>query len=588
MARMSRRSESAQALVDRFQNKLNRQLVLSLASCVHCGMCNDSCHYFLATGDPDTTPPAKADKVRKLFNYHNDWLGKVAPWWVGGETLETDEDLEQLRNVVYGECNMCRRCTFSCPFGVDTALVMRTARGLLTEQGYAPEGVVAASTDQWETGNQMGIHREDYLETLDWLQDELRSEVRDSAALIPVDREGANVIFLINPREVKYAPLSLMAAAKIFHVAGEDWTMPSAGWDNTNFGLFSGDDKLGAHMGKLAYDAASKLGVKKIVISECGHGYRATRWEAPNWAGVDVPIPMESFLETMVDYVNEGRIRLDATANPKPVTYHDPCNLARSGGITEEPRFLLERSCLDFREMTPNRHENFCCSGGGGAMSMAEYAERRLQVASVKAEQIRATGAAAVATACHNCVDGLADLIKHYKMNIPVRNVCEFVADATAVQPAVETERDEPLPASLRGNTVLVIDDDPDAVIYLRTLFEDSGLKTIGARNANEGMTKARQKQPDLITLDISMPGRSGAEVFARLRNDHELANIPVCIVTGAVEFRALLYHRNVAPPDGYVQKPIETERLMVTVRRILEMKRRSETPVEVPAATPS
>jgi CheY-like chemotaxis protein len=290
----------------------------------------------------------------------------------------------------------------------------------------------------------------------------------------------------------------------------------------------------------------------------------------------------------MVDYVNEGRITLDATANPKPVTYHDPCNLARSGGITEEPRFLLERSCLDFREMTPNRHENFCCSGGGGAMSMAEYSERRLQVASVKAEQIRATGAAAVATACHNCVDGLADLIKHYKLNIPVRNVCEFVADATAVQPAVEVEREESLPTTLHGKTVLVIDDDRDAVIYLRALFEDNGLKTSGAHNAKEGMAKAREKLPDLITLDISMPGRSGAEVFAQLRNDDELANIPVCIVTGAVEFRAVLYHRSVAPPDGYVQKPVEPERLMVTVRRLLEVTRRSETPMEVSAATPS
>jgi len=588
MATKNNRSEKARAIIDGFQNKLNRQAVLSLATCVHCGLCNDSCHYYLATGEACTTPAAKVDEVRKLFQYHTDWLGKLAPWWVGDKTLETDEDLEHLRDVVFGECNMCRRCTFSCPFGVDTALVMRMARGLLTEQGLAPEGMVAVSKDQWETGNQMGVSKEEYLETLDWLQDELRDEVGDPEALIPVDREGANVIFLINPREVKYAPLSLIAAAKIFHVAGEDWTMPSVGWDNTNFGLFSGDDKLGAHMGKLAYDAAIRLGVKKIVISECGHGYRATKWEAPNWAGMDVPVPMESFLETMVDYVNEGRITLDSTANPKPVTYHDPCNLARSGGITEEPRFLLERSCLDFREMTPNRHENFCCSSGGGAMSMPEYARRRLQVASVKAEQIRATGARAVATACHNCVDGLSDLIKHYKINIPVRNVCEFVADATAVQPAVEVGPEELLPAALHGNTVLVIDDDPDAVIYLRALLEDNGLKTIGARNASEGMTKAREELPDLITLDISMPGRSGAEVFARLRNEDELAEIPVCIVTGAVEFRALMYHPSVPPPDGYVQKPIKSDVLMITLRKLLEMKRRSETPEEVAVTTPS
>jgi Fe-S oxidoreductase/CheY-like chemotaxis protein len=575
------RSEKAQAVVDAFEKKLNRQAVLSLATCVHCGTCNDSCHYYLATGEPEATPAAKVDKVRKLFKYHADWLGRAVPWWVGGKTLRTDEELEELRDVVYGNCSMCRRCTLSCPFGVDTALVMRMARGLLSAQGIAPEGVMTVAKDQWETGNQMAVSQQDYVETLEWLQDELRNDVGDPEAVIPIDKEGAEVLFLVNPREVKYAPLSLLAAAKIFHMAGEDWTMPSVGWDNTNFGLFNGDDALGAHMGKRAYDQAAKLGAKKIVISECGHGFRATKWEAPNWAKVDVTVPMESLLETMVDYVNQGRITLDPTLNPKPVTYHDPCNLARSGGITEEPRFLLKRSCMELREMTPNRQEAFCCTGGGGAMSMSEYTQRRLEVGKVKADQIRATGAESVATACHNCVDGLTDVIKHYKINIPVRNVCEFVADAIAAQPAAELRPGELLPAALHGRRALVIDDDPDTVIYLRALLEDNGLKTVGARNANEGLSRARDEAPDLITLDISMPGKSGAEAFARLRSDPLLAKIPVCIVTGAVDFRALMYHRNVPPPDGYVQKPIKSDVLMMTVRKLLEMKQRHESPTE-------
>ncbi len=59
------------------------------------------------------------------------------------------------------------------------------------------------------------------------------------------------------------------------------------------------------------------------------------------------------------------------------------------------------------------------------------------------------------------------------------------------------------------------------------------------------------------------------------------LAKIPVCIVTGAVDFRALMYHRNVPPPDGYVQKPIKSDVLMMTVRKLLEMKQRHESPTE-------
>jgi CheY-like chemotaxis protein len=279
---------------------------------------------------------------------------------------------------------------------------------------------------------------------------------------------------------------------------------------------------------------------------------------------------MESFLETMVDYVNTGRITLDPTANTKPVTYHDPCNLARSGGITEEPRFLLKKACLDFREMTPNRQEAFCCSGGGGGMSMSEYAPRRLQVASVKADQIKATDAEAVATACHNCVDGLSDLIKHYEINIPVRNVCEFVADATVMKAPLFAPA--AIPTALHEKTVLIIEDDPDTVTYLSAIFEDHGVAAISAGNAADGLAKARSEQPDMITLDINMPGRSGADVFSKLRSDAETASIPVCVITGAIDFRDLMYHRNVPPPDGYLQKPIDPALLMMTTRKILEM----------------
>jgi Fe-S oxidoreductase/CheY-like chemotaxis protein len=465
---------------------------------------------------------------------------------------------------------MCRRCTLNCPFGVDKALMMRYMRGRLTSVGVAPRGILDVNKDQWELGNQMGVSSEDYLETLDWLQDELRAEVGDPKAAIPIDKQNANVVFVVNPREIKYSPLSLLAAAKIFYVAGEDWTMPSVGWDNTNFGLFSGLDDLGGHMGKLAFDQAIKLGVKKMVISECGHGYRSTKWESPNWAKMDLPFPIESFLETMVDYVNSGRIVLDPEANREPVTYHDPCNLSRSSGITEEPRFLLKRSCLDFREMYPNRADSFCCSGGGGAMSMSEYAPRRLEVAKVKADQIKATGARAVATACHNCVDGLSDLIKHYKINIPVKNVCEFVADALVMPRVTVAPGEIALPAVAAGRTILVIDDEPDVVTFLTTFLQDQGFRTLAARDGAEGLRMAQQHKPDLITLDITMPGKSGVAVYADLRKDPALGDTPVFIITGVVEFRQLMYHRNMVAPDGYMEKPINPDVLLMQIRRIL------------------
>ncbi len=313
--------------------------------------------------------------------------------------------------------------------GVDTALLVRFARGLLTELGIVPEGVFNVSRDQWETGNQMAVTEEDYLETLEWMRQEVEAELGVTVR-IPVDEKDCDFLYTINPREIKFDPRSIGNAAKIFHLAGERWTLPRWGWDQTNFGLFSGDDNLGAYVAKNVYEAAARLRAKRIVISECGHGYRSTRWEGYNWADYDQRIPTESVILTLKRYIEEGRIRVDPSKNGEPVTFHDSCNVARSGGLIEEPRWVLQRVCMDFREMYPNRTDNYCCTGGGGLLSIAEYRPLRLEVAKIKADQLRATGAKLVCTMCHNCVDGLTDVIKHYKLDMGIVQVMDLVERA--------------------------------------------------------------------------------------------------------------------------------------------------------------
>ncbi len=579
---MAKMSEKAKNFNENFKKRVNRQHALSFAVCAHCGMCNESCHYYKATGDPKMTPAYKADRMRRLYKRHFDWLGKIAPWWVGAEDVLTDEDLEELKDVFFGSCTGCRRCTVNCPFGVDMAALVGLTRSLLVDEKVAPDGVLTVMKDQWETGNQMAVSKEDYLETLEWLGEELQDELDDPDFEFPVDKEGAEFVFVINPREIKYSPMSLQAAAKIFHVAGLDWTMGSEGWDNTNFGLFSGKPDLGGHMGNLAYDHAKKLGVKRMVISECGHGLRSTKWEAPNWGKAN-PLPFEiiSLLDLMVELINEGKIILDPNKNKIPVTYHDPCNLSRSCGITEEPRFCLKRATSDFREMIPNRVDSYCCTGGGGAMSMAEYAKRRLSVSKIKADQIKATGAGIVATACHNCADGLTDLIKEnrvlYKHEngkeklVPVVNVCEVVAEAIVI-PKELPKHKKSVKEKTKGKTVLVTDDQPDVITYLKTLLEDNDYKVITAQDGDECIQKAKSEKPDLITLDITMPGKSGVKVYYELREEGaSTADIPVFIVTGVTDFRQLMYQKTVEAPDGFMKKPINEDVFVMTVGRILE-----------------
>jgi Fe-S oxidoreductase len=432
------RSHKAQTVIDRMARKLNRQMVGSLAACVHCGNCTEACHYVLSNpGDVTYAPAYKADRIRRLFKRHFDWTGRVLPWWVKAGTVRTDQELEELRDIVFGKCTNCRRCSLNCPMGVDYATFNRMARGLLVHVGIMPEGVAVVSKDQWEIGNQMGVLPEDYIETIEWMSEELVDEVKDDGAAIPIDKEDVEIVYTINPREVKYDPRSIADAAKIFWAAKESWTMPSEGWDMTNFGLFSGDDDLGGAVAKRVYDKVRELRGKKLVMSECGHGYRSTTCEGPNWSQTDIDFELESSVITMLRYIETGRIAVDKSKNAGRYTFHDSCNNARSCGLTEEPRKVLALVVEEFQEMYPNRAENYCCTGGGGAMSMSEYTPQRLKSARIKADQLKATGAHTVVTSCHNCVDGLTDLIKHYKLGMQVTQLVNLVANALVLE-AVE------------------------------------------------------------------------------------------------------------------------------------------------------
>ncbi len=573
---MKSRSHNAQMVIERLGQKLNRQVVGSLAACVHCGMCTESCHYVLShPGDPTMAPAWKADRLRKLFKRHYDWSGRVFPWWVKAGSVYTDEELEELKDIVFGKCTNCRRCSLNCPMGVDFATFNRLARGLLVRVGIMPEGVAVVSKDQWEIGNQMGVLKEDYLETLDWMSEELVDEVGDSGAAIPVDKKDADIVYTINPREVKYDPRTISDAAKVFWAAGADWTMPSEGWDMTNFGLFSGDDELGGTVARRVYDKVRELRGSKLVISECGHGYRSTRCEGPNWAADDIAFEMESSVLTMLNYIKEGRIKVDRTKNKGSYTFHDSCNNARSCGLFEEPRELLNMVVSDFREMYPNRAENFCCTGGGGAMSMAEYTPRRLKSAKIKADQLAATGADFVVTSCHNCVDGLNDLIKHYKLPMKVTQLVNLVADALVIEKRVAEPALVPQVAeapALDGYTIMVVDDEPDVREFLCTVLEDNGAHVISASSGEEALDMARAEKPDLVTLDLSMPGQDGGVIYEKMKRDAELAKTRICIVTGRPELRKLIYEKDLPRPEGYLDKPVSEENLVLNARRILEL----------------
>ena len=130
---------------------------------------------------------------------------------------------------------------------------------------------------------------------------------------------------------------------------------------------------------------------------------------------------------------------------------------------------------------------------------------------------------------------------------------------------------DAPL-GKLNGSRILVVDDDEEIRIFLTTLLSDEGAATFEAADGNEAIEKASSTTPDLITRDLSMPGKDGIETFCDLRKGTSTQEIPVCIITGHPEFRKVIYDRPVTPPEGFIEKPCDPDHVVDTVRRMFNL----------------
>lgn len=421
--------EDREKILEEFKKSIHFDDGAYLNTCAHCGLCADSCHYYIALNDIQSIPAYKLALVTKIFKKSFGFIGKKLPSLVGAADL-TNELIEEWVDSLFGRCTLCGRCSINCTMGINIPYLIRAARGALASVGLVPPGLQSTVNTAIEKGNNMGISKEDWLETVEWLEEELQQDVDDSDAQLPVDNQGARLLYTINPREAMFFPLSISAAAKVFYAAGESWTFSSENFDVTNYGLYSGDDEAAAIMSERLIVAQEELGCEELILAECGHGFNSNRWEAPEWLQRTYGLKVKSILQVIADYIREGSLKLDPTRNTKVVTLHDPCNLVRLGGIVEEQRYALKHAVSNFVEMTPNREKNFCCGGGGGQLAMTRFSKRRLEVGKIKADQIKATGASVVATPCHNCIDQLMELNKHYKLNIEIKTITELVADA--------------------------------------------------------------------------------------------------------------------------------------------------------------
>jgi len=402
--------------------QLTRETVAALGGCVRCGLCAESCHYYAAQPELQNMPVYRGEAVRKFIRKANGHTKQLFHRPAKAKSNDSSS-LDSLADMAFGKCTLCRRCTVNCPVGVDTASLMRTARSIATASGKAPEILVQLADAAISRGENIELFRDMLLDRLKEVETETRNKINDPTFSIPVGKKGADMLFVGLSGEHSIVPPSIL-----FHYAKANWTLSL--FEASNYGSFIGDSERSKKIAQRIIDEARDLGVKEVVIGECGHAYTVLRWEAPKWFKQALPFRVRSLIEVLAEWVENGRLILNPEANPEPVTYHDSCNLGRNGGLLEEPRVVLRAAVKDFREIYPNREESYCCGGGSGMVAVSEWEERRMLAGLPKARQIKATGAKIVVASCDNCRIQLTELNERYNLGIKVTGLADLVVNA--------------------------------------------------------------------------------------------------------------------------------------------------------------
>ncbi|RLJ63456.1 sulfate reduction electron transfer complex DsrMKJOP subunit DsrK [Sulfurisoma sediminicola] len=424
-----------------------RGLKVFMDSCVHCGACTDKCHYFIGTADPKNMPVARQELMRSVYRRYFTLPGKLFPSLVGAKDL-TREVLDDWYTY-YWQCSECRRCSVFCPYGIDTAEVTMAGRAILDTVGYGQKYSNEIIGKVHKIGNNLGLPGPALENTLEGLEE----DVKDATGVdvkYPLDVHGAEVL-LVTPSADFFAEPhieSLIGYGKVFHAAGISWTLSSKASEAGNFGMFIGNYDQLRKIALRIREAALELGVKRIVVGECGHAWRAAYafWNTLTGigAGANDPFAIElqkqldpnykqpsHICEVTWDLIQQGRLKFDKSANDdRIITFHDSCNVARAsrmgdyaGGQFDIPRNIIKAVANNYVEMESStiRETTFCCGGGGGVLT-DELIDLRIKGALPRMEALKHVadhdGVNFMATICAICKAQFTKVLPYYGFNM--------------------------------------------------------------------------------------------------------------------------------------------------------------------------
>ncbi len=398
-------------------------------SCTECGRCQTHCPTYV------TGKPLSHKEVNRAIRHH---LAEVAPALTAlaraTEPAAKEQAAGKLPRVTevvppetFWACTTCGWCETACPVLIENIprLVDMRRHDVLVESSFPDEASRVFKGIETQ-GNPWGIGSNRRAE---WCADLALPRASDGAFewLFFVGCAGA---FDDRQKKVSRAIVRILRKANVsFAILGEEETCTG------DAARRLGNEYLFQMQAQALVGMLNGHGVKKILV-QCPHCLNALANELPQFGG---RYEVVHHADLVARLVREGRLAPSAADGLGPVTFHDPCYLARWNGITEPPRDALRSAGVALSEMPRNRRQGFCCGAGGGRFWLEEKIGTRVN--RNRADEAAATlgpQGGVIATACPFCLtmmkDGIADAGREDA--IRVLDVAEIVAAGLSGTPS--------------------------------------------------------------------------------------------------------------------------------------------------------
>jgi heterodisulfide reductase subunit D len=390
------------------QNDYSIKEILQLEACTDCCLCAEVCPAVSATDDGQLSGVYGLTELRKIMRSRSGILRRFF-----GRKAPSAEQLKQFSETVY-RCTLCGRCQQTCPSGIMLRDLWLSLRQDLVHSAAYPKKVDMIRENVAGSHN---VFDEDNEERGDWV-DDLRDPPEHGYV-----KERAQVVYFTGC-VAAYFPMAQQiprALSTVFEAAEVDFTLLAeeewcCGFPLLGAGLRDNLKDLITHNSQ----AVQAKGARQVVLA-CPSCYQMWREYYPH----DFEIyHVTQYIHRLITAGQLALKGLDLT-----VTYHDPCDLGRGSREYDAPRRVIgAMPGVKLVEMSHNR-ENCLCCGGGGNLEMID-SKLSGEIAKAKIDEVTATGAQAVVTACQQCVRTMNTYVRRNKLSLEVMDIVQLVQKA--------------------------------------------------------------------------------------------------------------------------------------------------------------